>query len=75
MDLYCDCGKVSDVKTVSKNGASFGRQYYCCSSKTKAEGDGCNFFLFVVPSQHYVDLVKVPTKKAGALETGGWLVM
>ena len=72
MDLYCDCGKVSDVKTVSKNGANFGRQYYRCSSK--AEGEGCNFFLFVVPSQHYVDLVKIPTKKAGALEFGGWLL-
>ena len=60
IDLFCDCGLVSDVITVSKNGPNYGREYYACS---KSGVERCSFFWFVDPALHYQDSHENSTKK------------
>ena len=44
---------------MSKNGRNYGRLYYVCSRDGE---DRCSFFLFVEPSQHYMDRQEPPAK-------------
>jgi hypothetical protein len=53
VDIHCNCGKVSAVRTVVKNGSNFGRMYYCCAMVER-----CSFFWFVDPDLHYKDRQK-----------------
>lgn len=43
-DLYCDCGELSAVRTVKKNGPNFGRSYQTCPKVDFRAS--CSFFQF-----------------------------
>ena len=52
VDLYCNCGLVSLVKSVQKNGSNYGRLFYTCSREGTVR---CPFFWWVEPDLHYID--------------------
>jgi len=52
IDIFCNCGLVSDVRTVLKNGSNYGREYYAYS---KVGVERCAAFWFVDPALHYED--------------------
>ena len=47
-EQYCNCGLLSSVTTVKKNGPNYGRNFQSCPKPFSAS-DRCNFFQFCGP--------------------------